>query len=157
MKAQCSDKRTWAPVVVLILASVIASCSIAMAQWTDAAEACYQAGDDPASGIELCTAAIEGGELGDENLAITHSNRGNSYYDVAQYDQAVSDYEMALEIAPNDPVTLSNRGAAYLELEDYEQALEDLNSALSIYPDNPVALTNRCWVHAIQGRYELAQ
>lgn len=129
----------------------------ASAQWSDVAEACYQSEGEPSSAVILCTQAIEAGDLDDESLALTYSNRGNSYYDLGDYDRAVGDYNIALDLLPGDPVTLSNRGAAFLELGQNAQALEDLNEAIRLYPDNPVALTNRCWIHAVEGRFELAR
>ncbi len=129
----------------------------AQAQWSEQAEACYQAGDDPAQGVLLCSEAIESRGLSQDNLAITYSNRGNSFYDLGQYDRAIIDYDVALDLSPDDTVTLSNRGAAHLELGNNDLALADLNEAILLYPENPVALTNRCWIHAVEGRYELAR
>ena len=124
--------------------------------WTDAAEACYQSGDNPAGAIDLCTEAITSGELTGDFLAITYSNRGNSRFDLGEFDLAVADYDAALDLVPDDATTLSNRGAALLELKNYPMALDDFNLALQIAPENAMALTNRCWVHAVQENYELA-
>jgi len=129
----------------------------AAAQWNDVAEQCYQSESEPSSAVLLCTQAIESGELDQDGLALTYSNRGNSFYDLGQYDRAITDYNVALDLQPGDPVTLSNRGAAYLELGQDSLALEDLNEAIRLYPENPVALTNRCWIHAVEGRFELAR
>jgi Flp pilus assembly protein TadD len=129
----------------------------AHAQWSEAAEQCYASEADPAGAVLLCTQAIESGELGQESLAITYANRGNSFYDLGRYSRAIADYDVALDLLPGDPVTLSNRGAAYLELGENELAFADLNEAIELYPDNPVALTNRCWIHAVEGRFELAR
>jgi len=127
------------------------------AQWSDVAEQCYQSEGEPSNAVLLCTQAIEAGDLDDEGLALTYSNRGNSYYDLGDYDRAIADYNIALDLQPDDPVTLSNRGAAYLELGQNDLAFDDLNEAIRLYPENPVALTNRCWIHAVEGRYELAR
>lgn len=129
----------------------------AKADWTTEAEACYQAGDSPAGGVVLCSEAIDTPGLTQANLAITYSNRGNSFFDLGQFDRAVADYDVALDLQPEDSVTLSNRAAALIELEAYDRALEDLNQALLLRGDNAVALTNRCWVHAVGDRFELAR
>ncbi len=129
----------------------------ANADWTTEAEACYRAGDSPAGGVVLCSAAIDTPGLTQANLAITYSNRGNSFFDLGQFDRAVADYDVALDLQPDDSITLSNRAAALIELEEYDRALDDLNQALALRGDNAVALTNRCWVHAIQDRFELAR
>lgn len=138
-------------------AAVLSFALPAHAQWSDVAERCYQSEGDPAQAVVVCSDAIEEGGLSQESLAITYSNRGNSFYDLGQYDRAVADYMVALDLMAEDPVTLSNRGAAYLELGENDLALADLNEAIRLYPENPVALTNRCWIHAVQGRFELAR
>ncbi len=161
MTGMATQKRVSAPVCLGLAVLVTAGwgwLDAGLAQeWSDAAQECYQAEGDPIQAVTVCTLAIDEGGLTVDSLAITFSNRGNSFYDLGQYERAVDDYNMALELAPGDPVTLSNRGAAHLEMGDNELALADLTEALRLYPDNPVALTNRCWIHAIEGRYELAQ
>jgi len=142
---------------VVLAAGALLFASPALGQWSDVAEACYQSEGEPSNAVAVCTAAIEAGDLDQESLALTYSNRGNSYYDLGDYDRAVADYNIALDLLPGDPVTLSNRGAAFLELAQNDRALEDLNEAIRLYPDNPVALTNRCWIHAVEGRFELAR
>lgn len=141
----------------LLLATAVAVPALAQEGWSEAAEDCFDAAESPADGVLLCTRAIEEGGLSQDNLAITYSNRGNSFYDLGQYDRAIADYNTALDLAPDDPVTLSNRGAAHLELGNNSAALDDLNRAIELYPENPVALTNRCWIHAVEGRFELAR
>ncbi len=147
--------KNWRFAVLAVLAALYAA--PAKAEWTSEAEACYQAGDSPAGGIVLCSEAIDTPGLDQANLAITYSNRGNSFFDLGQFDRAVTDYDVALELQPDDSVTLSNRGAALIELELYERALMDLNQAIILRGDNAVALTNRCWVYAIQEHFELAR
>lgn len=151
------SNRVISGVAAMLAAGAMVFAAPASAQWSDVAEACYQSEGEPSSAVILCTQAIEAGDLDDESLALTYSNRGNSYYDLGEYDRAVGDYNIALDLLPGDPVTLSNRGAAFLELGQNAQALEDLNEAIRLYPDNPVALTNRCWIHAVEGRFELAR
>lgn len=128
----------------------------AHAQWTQEAEKCYAAIDKPEMGIIHCTRAIEKGGLSDENLAITYSNRGNSFFDLGNLERAIEDYNKALKLNPDDTVTLSNRGAAYIELKRYDEALEDFTRATTLQPSNYVALSNRCWVLVLKGKLEAA-
>ncbi len=126
------------------------------ANWTEEAEACYQASARPSEGVVLCTKAIEAGGLSLENLAITYSNRGNSFFDLRRFQRAIDDYDIALGLVPADPVTLSNRGAAYTDLGDYANALEDLSRAVELDSINPTAWSNRCWVHILMEAFEEA-
>ncbi|NKB48088.1 MAG: tetratricopeptide repeat protein [Alphaproteobacteria bacterium] len=56
---------------------------------------------DPARGIAACTTLINSGTETIENLAIAHSNRGITYSDKGDFDQAIADYERALQLNPN--------------------------------------------------------
>ena len=56
---------------------------------------------DPNRGITACTALIESGSETISNLAIAHSNRGITYSDKGEFDQAIADYERALQLKPN--------------------------------------------------------
>ncbi len=132
------------------------SAMTASADWTGEAEACFNAVETPHDGVVLCTKAIEAGGLSLENLAITYSNRGNSFFDLRRFHRAVDDYNIALGLVPDDPVTLSNRGAAYTDLGEHALALADLSRALEIDPVNATAWANRCWVHALLEDFETA-
>jgi len=123
--------------------------------WSEAAERCYAA-SDPQAGVVLCTEAIDQGGLSQANLAITFSNRGNSYFDLGLFERAIADYDVALELNPNDTVTLSNRGAALTDLGRLEAAIADFDKAVALDPVNFVALSNRCWAKALQSQYGAA-
>jgi len=60
------------------------------------------------------------------------NSRGSSYYHKGQYDQAISDFNKALEINPKDADAYSNRGTAYREKGQSDQAIVDFNKALEI-------------------------
>ncbi len=128
----------------------------ALPDWTEEAEACYQAVEQPSDGVVLCTKAIEAGGLSLDNLAITYSNRGNSFFDLRRFHRAIDDYNIALGLVPDDPVTLSNRGAAYTDLGQYALALEDLGRAIELDGQSPTAWANRCWVHALVEDFDAA-
>ncbi|MFQ6006492.1 MAG: tetratricopeptide repeat protein, partial [Woeseia sp.] len=68
------------------------------------------------------------------NDAITYYNRGVSYAHMGQYDQAISDYTMALAIRPRFAEAYGNRGIAYEYKGQYDQAISDYNKALEINP-----------------------
>jgi tetratricopeptide (TPR) repeat protein len=56
--------------------------------------------DDYDESIRLCTQAIDSGELCQEKLSIAYYNRGNAWYDKGDYNSAIADYTMAIEIDP---------------------------------------------------------
>ena len=63
------------------------------------------------------------------NDALAYYNRGNAYHSKGQYDQAISDFNKALEINPRDVTAYNNRGSAYLEKGLYDKAWEDVHKA----------------------------
>ena len=148
--------RKWTATAIAGASLPILLLSPAGAQWTQEAEKCYAAIDKPEMGIVHCTQAIEKGGLSDENLAITYSNRGNSFFDLGNLERAIEDYNKALQLNPDDTVTLSNRGAAYIVLKRYDEALEDFTRASALEPSNYVALSNRCWVLVLRGKLDAA-
>jgi tetratricopeptide (TPR) repeat protein len=61
-----------------------------------------------------------------------YHNRGQAFYDLGIRDQAMRDYNKAIEIAPILPYSYNNRGALYLDMRRYDEALADFNKAISI-------------------------
>ena len=79
--------------------------------------------------------------------------RGNSYFNLERYNDALADYNRSLELRPDDPTTLTNRGVTLHHLELYDDALADYNRSLELRPDNPATLYNRGYVLDELGRY----
>ncbi|MEE8075142.1 MAG: tetratricopeptide repeat protein, partial [Candidatus Binatia bacterium] len=66
--------------------------------------------------------------------AAAYNNRGNAYTRKGQYDQAISDFNKALEINPRDAKAYNDRGVSYARKGQYDQAVSDYNKALEINP-----------------------
>ncbi|MGB2884722.1 MAG: tetratricopeptide repeat protein, partial [Dehalococcoidia bacterium] len=64
-------------------------------------------------------------------------------YALEQYDEALADYNRALELRPDYPEALNNRGVTYSKMERYDEALADYNRALELRHDYLDALNNR--------------
>ena len=58
-------------------------------------------------------------------------NRGNAYLDITQYEDALNDFNSALNIG-NLPSAYSGRGDAYLGLEMYDEAIADYEMSISL-------------------------
>jgi lipoprotein NlpI len=82
--------------------------------------------------IDFCTAAIQSGQLSDQDLAITFNHRGFAYHNKKDYQQAIRDYDRAISLQPNYSLALTRRGAALLERHQYEQALADYDAATQL-------------------------
>ncbi len=61
--------------------------------------------------------------------AKAYNNRGTAYARKGQYDQAISDFNKALEINPRDAPAYNNRGIAYYHKGQYDKAWKDVHKA----------------------------
>ncbi len=73
--------------------------------------------------------------------------RGNAYLDSGQFEDAVSDYSAAIEVAdeddPQKAIFHNNRGIALRYLSRFDDAIRDYDHALRLDPRYRDALTNR--------------
>jgi tetratricopeptide (TPR) repeat protein len=82
--------------------------------------------------------------------------RGNEAYNKRNYDQAIADYNKALEINPESADAYNNRGAAYDKKGNYDQAIADCNKALQINPESAEAYNNRGIAYDGKGNFNQA-
>ena len=97
-----------------------------------------------------------------EELSVTalsaedHLLRGNAYYEVEGYKDAVDSYSQALRLRPEYPEAYNNRGVAYDRLGEHQKALEDYNEALHLGPKDPEVYNNRGVTHRGIGEHQKA-
>ena len=68
---------------------------------------------------------------------------GANYYFKGEYDKAISDFDRAVELAPDDCYAYCNRGSAYERKGDYARALSDYNKAVELNPKDQFIYFNR--------------
>ncbi len=68
---------------------------------------------------------------------------GNTYFQSADYTQAIKYYDLGDSWGSDDPVLFNNRGKARLLGEDYSGAIADFNRAIQLKPDYDKARSNR--------------
>ncbi|KAJ8711376.1 hypothetical protein PYW07_008618 [Mythimna separata] len=92
--------------------------------------------------------------------AETYKNKGNEAFKVEKYEEAVSLYSKAVDLAEKDSRDLStylkNRAAAYLKIKDYDKVIKDCDEALRIVPEDPKALFRRSQALEALERFEEA-
>ena len=86
---------------------------------------------------------IQSGQESTANLAVAYNNRGNAYNAKGLYDQAISDFNQAIALTPDDAVAYNGRGLAYYYKKLYDQAIADHTKAITLKPDYAVAYYNR--------------
>ena len=85
-----------------------------------------------------------------------YNSRGIAYGEKGQYDEAISDYNKALEINQSYAEAYRNRGNAYFYKRQYDQAISDYNKALEINPKYAKAYNNRGVIYRLKGQYDQA-
>lgn len=75
-------------------------------------------------------------------------DRAAAYLLLDQYDNALEDLNIALELKPNSVEVLSNRGLAYFKLNRLDSALVDFSNAIAQQPNDPILYANRGEVYA---------
>jgi lipoprotein NlpI len=85
-----------------------------------------------------------------------YNHRGNVHADKGQYDQAISEYTMALKIKPTYTEVYYNRGYAYTIKGKYDDAIRDFNKAVELNPKYAKAYHIRGIAYASKGRYDQA-
>lgn len=92
--------------------------------------------DDPKTAVELLTRAIEMNVLKDENLQIAHFVRGAAYAALEQCPQAIPDFNISLEMKPEDPQVLAQRGNCLAKTGNAAAGVADLKKAVELDPAN---------------------
>src|SRR5215469_15742736 len=82
--------------------------------------------------IDACTAIIDSGQEGKEELAAAFADRGYAYRNKRDYDRAIQDLDQAIKLDPNNALAFTNRGEAYRNKRDYDRAIEDLDQAIKL-------------------------
>ena len=78
-----------------------------------------------------------------KRYADAHYNRGNAFYELRRFEEALASYDQALTVRSGYAEALSNRGNTLKELKRLEEALASYDRALAVQPDLTEALLNR--------------
>ena len=87
----------------------------------------------------------------DSTHVISHNNIGLIYQNLGEIEQALEQYQKAIELKNIDPksaaLSYRNRAALYIEQKKMEMALIDVTSAIEIDPENPEQYRARAYVY----------
>ena len=84
------------------------------------------------------------------------SNRGNARVSQNKLEDAIADYNKAIELAPSATDPYLNRGTALEGLGKWEEAIADYNHVLELDPKDAMAYNNRGNAEAGLGQWEAA-
>ncbi|WP_293334086.1 tetratricopeptide repeat protein [Microcoleus sp. CAWBG58] len=81
---------------------------------------------------------------------------GESYLLMEQYEEALQNFDRAIEIDPKHTWAIANRGLTYRLMERYEEALQDFDRAIELDHKYDSAIWHRGYIYLILGRYDRA-
>jgi len=87
---------------------------------------------------------------------MSYNNRGLAFDGRGDYQQAVSDFNLAIGLDPDSAETYNNRGATYLHTGDQQNAIADFSHAIQLRPDYAMAFNNRGSARIDSGEFDLA-
>lgn len=82
-----------------------------------------------------------------------YNNLGIEEYQKGNYNKAISYFNKAIELDPNNAFAYNNRGLAHSELKEYNKAISDYNKAIALKPDYAIAYFNRGLSYFATGSY----
>jgi len=131
-----------------LFAALLVSIAINFAAASDAQQDCFDShGFDR---IESCTRLLET-PLPPAERSYAFAMRALAYSLQGKFTQAITDYDRAIDIAPDFAVALNNRAWAYFKSGGLESAESDVARALELTPESPHALDTRAHVRQATG------
>ncbi|MGI0480888.1 tetratricopeptide repeat protein [Geminocystis sp. CENA526] len=81
---------------------------------------------------------------------------GLIYSELKNHEKAISEYDQAIKLDPNNTLTYIARGVSYGELGEYDKAISDYTKVISLDPNYAVAYNNRGFTYNSLGEYDKA-
>ena len=100
---------------------------------------------------ESCTEA-----LGDGEDTEVYSNRGSAYLMIDEIDRAISDFDRAIQLEPDNAIRYYNRGIAFSRKHQVQKAIDDYSRAIQLRPDLAPAYGNRAHEFELAGERDKA-
>lgn len=126
---------------LLLIGTISTPC---LAQAEQQAEQCLDsAWKSPDEGIQDCTKAINTNLLTGYLLVHSLDSRGWAYRRKGDYDDAIQDYDRAIQLKPDYAEAFNGRGLAFYGKKEYDRAIQDYTQAIRTKPDYAEAFDNR--------------
>ncbi|NJN86577.1 MAG: tetratricopeptide repeat protein [Leptolyngbyaceae cyanobacterium SL_7_1] len=106
--------------------------------------------------VSLFKALVEHPEIEPQWKPIALGWRGETYRLMKRYEEALQDFNRAIELDPEYAWAIAHRGVTYRVIKRYDEALRDLNCAIELDPKYDWAIANRGETYRLMKRYEEA-
>jgi tetratricopeptide (TPR) repeat protein len=126
------------------IAGCVFLAALAGALRADDALNCF--GDGIERRISGCTALIERRDPSVSDLSSVYAMRALAYSLKGQYETAINDYDVAINMRPDFAVALNNRAWAYFRWGKAATGLPDVEKSLKLSPTSPHSLDTRAHI-----------
>ena len=108
--------------------------------------------------IGACTAILQSGRFAEkpDGMATAYQARAMAFSQYRQFDLALSDFDRAVALDPNDKDMLFNRAVTFERKGDFDSSIRDLNEVLRSKPDHALAHYERGYVYLHKKDYDRA-
>jgi tetratricopeptide (TPR) repeat protein len=89
--------------------------------------------------------------------AFDHVNAALNHMNANEYEPAIAEYELAVNLEPDFPISYIGLGYAHYFSGDYDQARKNFEHAVSLQPDSLEAHTGLGWTYSQQEDHDLAR
>ena len=90
-------------------------------------------------------------------LRENHFNEGVEYYEGGQYENAIQEFDKAIQIGGDyDAGAYNNRGYSYAELGQHQNAIDDYTEAIRIGSHDYIVLNSRVTLYVKRGEHQAA-
>jgi tetratricopeptide (TPR) repeat protein len=97
---------------------------------------------------------VKNGVYPPEYVAKFHLLRGQMWHAVYEWDNALTDFDIAVELAPDYPEAYYLRGTFFAGRSELDLALDDLRQAVALDPDGRYAADARAAIATIERQKE---
>jgi tetratricopeptide (TPR) repeat protein len=84
--------------------------------------------------LSACSRIIEKGSKDDKNLSEPYRRRGFAYQMKGEHDRAITDFNEAIRLNPQNARAYNNRGSSFRGKREYDRAISDHNEAIRLDP-----------------------
>jgi len=119
-------------------------------------ETCADAQVPPQTRIDACTRLVLSQMWEGNDLAAIFHNRGQAYYNQGRFDWAIRDFDLAIDLAPENARLFIDRGSAYDDKGQFQRAIRSYDRAIALDPAHALAYINRGWAYEKLGENEQA-
>lgn len=111
---------------------------------------------DPERRIEACTAVLQRGK---DKAAWggAYNNRAGAFMAKGDFDRALADYDMAVQLNPEVAAAWLNRGVLWIRKENFDRAIADLTKAIQLDASLWKSFNNRSNAWKEKGEYSRAK